>query len=296
MGRDARAGALFPVSASVDNGLGRDDPAQRRPTERFTDRVAAYVQYRPHYPYELVAILTIETGLAPAHHIADIGCGTGISSEPFLRNGNRVYGIEPNKAMRNAGREALKAYPNFTTVAGTAEATTLPSAAVDYVIAGQAFHWFDLEKSWREFGRILRPGGWVALFWNSRRSDASPFMREYEAVVCRYSTDYDAVHHSRVGSEALATLFGDTGYQQRELANPYWLDFGAILGRTASSSYAPATTEPAIVDLAAELKALFDVYQDEGRVRFDYQTNLFFGRICGASESRQKSSYSCYQR
>src|SRR5947209_19315196 len=113
------------------------------PTARFGDRVADYVATRPGYPPAVLDILRTEAGLTPAVVVADVGSGTGLSSAMFLRNGNTVYGVEPNPEMRAAGEQLLARHRNFRSVAGTAEATTLPDASVDLVVAGQAFHWFD---------------------------------------------------------------------------------------------------------------------------------------------------------
>ncbi len=135
---------------------------------RFSSRVADYLRYRPHYPVGVLELLREHSGLSPAHAIADIGSGTGFLAELFLKNGNVVFGVEPNKEMREAGEEYLAAYPRFTSINASAEATTLSAASIDFVAAGQAFHWFAPEATRREFVRILRPDGWVAIVWNDR--------------------------------------------------------------------------------------------------------------------------------
>ena len=99
------------------------------PTQRFSSRVENYVKYRPGYPKTILALLRRDCGLSPASVIADIGSGTGLSSKLFLPNGNRVYGVEPNLEMREAGERLLAKYARFTSVAATAEATTLASAS-----------------------------------------------------------------------------------------------------------------------------------------------------------------------
>ena len=106
-------------------------------TTRFSDRVAYYIKYRPGYPAKVITLLNREIGLSPATVIADIGSGTGISSELFLKNGNRVFGVEPNQPMREAAESRLAGYDAFISINGTAEATTLPDASVDLVTAGQ---------------------------------------------------------------------------------------------------------------------------------------------------------------
>ena len=149
-------------------------------THRFSSRVGNYVRYRPAYPSAVLDLLTSDCGLTAASVIADIASGTGIFTRMLLENGNRVFGVEPNAAMRNAGEEFLRAYSHFTSVAGTAEATRLADHSVDFVTAAQAAHWFDREKARRELIRICRRGGWTVLLWNERRTGSTPFLRAYE--------------------------------------------------------------------------------------------------------------------
>ena len=162
-------------------------------TERFTDRVENYSKYRPTYPAGVINLLKSECGLSPESDVADIGSGTGILAKLLLRNCKRVFGVEPNAAMRDAGKALLKNYPTFITVAGSAENTTLPDASIDLITAGQAFHWFDEMKARVEFKRILKSGGFVALVWNDRRLDSTPFLAAYEQLLREFGTDYAQV-------------------------------------------------------------------------------------------------------
>ncbi|MGB8581129.1 MAG: class I SAM-dependent methyltransferase, partial [Candidatus Sulfotelmatobacter sp.] len=79
-------------------------------TSRFSDRVENYVRYRPGYPPEALQTLKDECGLAPSHVIAEIASGTGIWTRMLLNNGNRVFGVEPNAEMRNAGERLLASF------------------------------------------------------------------------------------------------------------------------------------------------------------------------------------------
>src|SRR5882724_12052314 len=164
--------------------------------QRFSNRVADYVRYRPGYPPAALDLLRTECGLRPGHVIADIGSGTGFLSELFLKNGNLVYGVEPNEAMRRAGEEYLASYDGFSSIEGSAEATTLDDAGVDFVTAGQSFHWFEPDSARREFVRILKPGGWMVIVWNDRRMDEAPFTRAYENLLERFGIDYKQVKDS----------------------------------------------------------------------------------------------------
>ena len=110
------------------------------PTRRFSNRVEHYIRYRPSYPPAVIDCLEREFGLTAAYVVADVGSGTGILTELLLRHGNTVFGIEPNADMRAAAERLLREYPAFRSIAGVAERTTLPTASVDWITAGQAFH------------------------------------------------------------------------------------------------------------------------------------------------------------
>src|SRR5260370_1051073 len=110
---------------------------------------------------------------------------------------HRVFGVEPNAEMRQAGERLLVSFPNFTSVAGNAEATTLRDQSLDFVTAAQAAHWFDRGRARAEFARILKPTGWLVLLWNERVTDSTAFLREYEKLLLTYGTDYGEVRHER---------------------------------------------------------------------------------------------------
>ena len=249
------------------------------PTLRFSSRVENYVKYRPGYPTGVVDTLTKECGLNPNSVVADIGSGTGILSELFLKNGNRVFGIEPNRAMREAGEQLLGKYSDFTSVDGTAEATGLADCSVDFVTAGQAFHWFDRERARKEFARILKPNGWVALIWNERLTDTSPFLRAFEDLLQRYGTDYAAVDHRNVDTDAITAFFAPQPFTLRKFENRQVFDYDGLKGRLLSSSYTPEPGHPNHPPMLEALRALFDKHQIGGKVSFDYATLLYFGRL-----------------
>ena len=110
--------------------------------------------------------------------------------------------------MRAAGERLLSRHPHFHSVNGTAEATTLPSASVDFITAGQAFHWFDSAKARLEFARILCSLGWVVLIWNERLEATSLFASAYELLLRNYGTDYGTVDHRRINEQTLRGFFG----------------------------------------------------------------------------------------
>ena len=127
-------------------------------TERFSDRVENYIKYRPGYSDAIVKSLKETIGFDSNWVVADIGSGTGLSAEMFLKNGNKVYTVEPNKEMREAGEGFLGEYEGFSSVDGTSEATTLADQSIDLIVAAQAFHWFDRNAFKSECKRIGRVG------------------------------------------------------------------------------------------------------------------------------------------
>jgi SAM-dependent methyltransferase len=252
---------------------------QMDPTVRFSSRVRNYVKYRPHYPAKVIQVLVDDCGLASSSIIADIGSGTGILSELFLRHGNRVIAVEPNEAMRAAAEELLAGYSGFSSVAGRAEATTLPQTSVDFVTAGQAFHWFDRKKARVEFQRILRQEGWVALVWNDRRSGPEPFMQAYEHLLRSYATDYTSVDHKFIGDAELAAFFGSEGYNVASFENSQLFDYEGVEGRLLSSSYAPEQGHPDHAPMLEYLREIVERYQSGGTITFSYDTRIYYGRL-----------------
>ncbi len=246
--------------------------------QRFSSRVADYIRYRPGYPTAAIALLRAECDLRPGHAIADVGSGTGFLSELFLKNGNRVYGVEPNQAMRRAGEEYLASYDSFVSIDASAEATTLESRTVDFVTAGQAFHWFEPVAARREFHRILKPTGWVVVMWNDRQMD-SAFANAYEELLVEYGTDYKRVREAYPESGTMRDFFTGGSVSQHSVPNEQILDWEGLAGRLRSSSYAPQEGQANYAPMMAALEQLFRASQENGQVRMEYSTHVYFGRL-----------------
>ena len=249
------------------------------PTRRFAGRVECYVRYRPSYPRAVLDLLRERCDLTNDSVVADVGSGTGILSNLFLENGNHVFGIEPNPEMRAAAEELLSAHPHFTSVAGTAEDTTLPDNSVDFVVAGQAFHWFDVERARTEFGCILKPGGWVVMVWNARRRDATPFLIAYERLLREHGTDYEQIEHGRSAAAMVDEFFGPEVYGAEAFSNAQALDLEGLKGRLLSSSYVPGPWEPGSEAILREARDIFDEHQSGGAVTIEYDAKVYYGRL-----------------
>lgn len=252
------------------------------PVARFSNRVDNYAKFRPGYPPGVMDILKTNCGLTATSPVADVGSGTGILSELFLKNGNTVFGVEPNAAMRKAAQHLLNEFPNFVSIDATAEATTLETSSVDLVTAAQAFHWFDRDQARTEFARILRPGGWVVLIWNERRLESTAFLRDYEQLLLRFGTDYEKVRHENVAGE-IGGFFAPADFQMKSLDNVQHFDFESLKGRTRSASYTPEPGDPNFAPLFAKLEELFKTHQRGGKVDFEYDTTIYYGRLTQAA-------------
>ena len=245
---------------------------------RFSNRATYYAKSRPHYPEAILNFMENELNLTKASVVADIGSGTGILSELFLKHGNSVFGVEPNREMRKTAEELLASYPNFKSKDGTAEATTLPTASVDFVTAAQSFHWFNPSKTREEFLRIMKSQAWVLLIWNTRKNSPG-FMEAYEQLVseCAVRSRFRRTAKDKVGDEGLSNFLGK--YGTKIFSNSQVLDFEGLKGRLLSSSYVPLPGESGYSSMLDRLRKLFDAYQEGGAVHLKYDTETYYAQL-----------------
>src|SRR5579884_836163 len=183
------------------------------PQERFAATAEEYVRSRPGYPDALVDWVLDTSGVRPPAPVLDVGCGTGISTRAFAARGLDVVGVDPSEPMLEHARRAGGA--RFQR--GESTATGMPDGAVRLVVAGQAFHWFDLGPTLAELRRVLVPGGWCAAFWNLRAR--SPFLDEYEQLLQRFARDYEKRPKPLPTIEAIKARPEVRSVREVELAN-----------------------------------------------------------------------------
>lgn len=246
---------------------------------RFSNRVDSYVKYRPSYPEEAIDYLYNTVGLRHNCVVADIGAGTGIFSKLLLERGSHVIAVEPNREMREAAQKSLGEEHHFRAVSGSAEVTGLPDESVDFIVCAQAFHWFDRTASRSEFRRILKPGGKTALIWNSRLTSGTPFREGYDRLVRTFGTDYQKVNHQNISPDILASFFKPGDMQEARFMNQQAFDFEGLRGRLLSSSYSPVAGDPGYETMMSELRNLFEQNKQDGKVFFDYETEIYWGEV-----------------
>jgi SAM-dependent methyltransferase len=246
------------------------------PTTRFTERAGEYDRFRPGYPEAAIDLVLRDLGDPAQLTIADVGAGTGIFARALARRGARVIAIEPNDAMR-AAAPVHDPHENIQWRGATGEDTGLAGASVDLVTCAQAFHWLKPEQAIREFCRILRPGGRIALLWNIG-DERDPVARGYYEAIRRASSDF-TTSHGRIAENPLrrAPL---RAQEEHTLPNAQRLDAEGLIGRAMSASYIPrADDSPERRRLIEDLCALHATHAaDDGMVTLVYRTHVYLAR------------------
>jgi SAM-dependent methyltransferase len=240
---------------------------------RFSDRVDDYIKYRPGYPEQIIEILANKIGLNQNSIIADIGSGTGISTNLFLKNGNKVFGVEPNKEMRESAELIFGANSSFISVNGTAEKTNLKERSIDLIFSAQAFHWFNANDTKKEFERILRPGGYIVIVWNVRKENDG-FQKEYESIL-KSIPEYNAVTHKNITDKEMSDFFAPASMQKLVLPNYQELNLDGLKGRLKSSSYCPKEGFE-FERIMREIELLFYRFEKQAVIKFEYDTNVYW--------------------
>jgi ubiquinone/menaquinone biosynthesis C-methylase UbiE len=238
------------------------DPKVRGPYTAFADVAGAYERARPGYPDEAVRWLVGDE----AQDVIDLGAGTGKLTRSLAALGHRVVAVEPLAEMR---AELEVALTDVEAIAGSAEAIPLPDASADVVTSAQAFHWFDHARALPQISRVLRPGGRLALVWNSR-DDRDPWMARLSEIIGNETVqEWDVLPVIGEGG-----LFGPV--ETAEFSFEQTLDRKGLLDLVLSRSYL-AKLPPA--ERAPVLEAVGRLYDEtadaDGRVRLPYVTECF---------------------
>ena len=244
---------------------------------RFSNRVADYVKWRPSYPKEAVDLLFAKLGLTAEGHVADIGSGTGIFTKLLAGRVAKIYAVEPNKDMRAAAEHDLSGFQSFVSVNASAERITLPDSSVDLIVSAQAFHWFDHAACKREFARILKPSGNVALIWNRRLED-NPFAIAYEELLKNSCSEYKRVDHRNLLDSDFTAFFKNGVFKRESFPYSQALDFAGLLGRSKSSSYVPLPGSKEYESFEKGLRSLHDELNVNGLVEIPYRSEIIWGK------------------
>ncbi|CAN5763713.1 class I SAM-dependent methyltransferase [soil metagenome] len=237
------------------------DPNARGPYTAFAEVAGAYECGRPGYPEEAVRWLA---GDEPCD-VVDLGAGTGKLTRTLVALGHRVTAIEPLPEMLELLPAAA---PGAAAILGNAEVIPVPDAFTDVVTSAQAFHWFDHRVALPEIARVLRPGGRLALVWNTR-DDREPWVARLSAIIGNEVFDESDV------SEPIAAsgLFGPI--ETAEFGIEQTLDRERLVDLVLSRSYCaklpPIEREP----ILEAVGTLYDEMAGPTGVRLPYVTECF---------------------
>lgn len=233
--------------------------------KRFSKTAKSYNDYRPSYPDELIQWILDTSKIKAGSTIVDIGCGTGISTRLFSNRGFNLIGIDPNQEMLAVAQKKGGA----TFHKGEAAKTGLPANSADLVIAGQAFHWFDLKPTFTEFKRILKPEKWCFAFWNIRKN--TKLLKDYDNLIQQYSEDYSKTPKPNQNIEKIKKSKEVKLIKEAKFANQQKFNLDGLIGRAYSSSYIAHGVKDGI-SFKKKLEKLFNNHEKNGQVIFDYVT------------------------
>jgi SAM-dependent methyltransferase len=202
-----------------------------------------YDRFRPRYPPALFDLISSCLALPPQPVVVDLGAGTGAASIAMAQRGWSVHAVEPGLQMRETLARSAAAFGVSVEIdSGTAEATGLGDASADLATAAQAFHWFDPQPAVSEMARVVRPGGGVALFWNVREDEASPFLVAYTELLERYIPGVEigarvAADESRTRDQLAASDAFVVEPRRRHIRHALTMSAADFLGLVFTSSY-----------------------------------------------------------
>jgi SAM-dependent methyltransferase len=241
-------------------------------------RVAdAYDLGRPSYPPAALAWIAAELGLDGRSAVLDLAAGTGKLSAGLVPLVGRVLAVEPVAEMRRVLAVRL---PRVEAIAGTAEDIPLPDGAVDAVIVGAAFHWFDAEAALAEIHRVLRPGGGLGLLWNRPEWEGEPWYPDFSELLERSRAEQDHPPSRYAVGEWRAALERAVGFgpaRKREFRHVHHATRAEFLARVASWSVFAALPDEDRRRRLGELEAVLDA-AGVAEVDLRYRTDAYRAR------------------
>ena len=244
-----------------------DQPDMQRLAGAFGAVAQAYDRGRPSYPSDAVAWLLD----GDAKVVLELGAGTGKLTREMVDQGHAVFATEKDPAMLALLQERV---PEVSAKVAGAEEIPANDRSVDVVVAAQAFHWFDHERALPEIARVLRPGGHVALVWNSF-DERIPWVRKLVEVLGRQHT---TTSETSLPLLAESDLFGDV--EAEKFA--FWQDVthDTLVDLAASRSYIASLPEAEREAKLDDVRALYDDYgRGHDGMQLPYVVHCFRAKV-----------------
>ena len=230
----------------------------------FSSAADVYERARPTYAPEAVAWTCERLGIGPERTVLDLAAGTGKLTRDLVPTGARVIAVEPLEEMRE---HLVRLLPDVEALGGTAEDIPLEDGGIDAVVCAQAFHWFDPDRALAEIHRILRPGGGLAVLYNSRnlhdrvQKALDDLLEPYRGEVRRHWT------HAHDNVLENTPLFGPVELRTWHSEQPVSLE--GLLEAAASRSYVASLDDQPRAELLARIRAEFADEPEPIVLRYD---------------------------
>ena len=247
-------------------------------TKFYIGKQENYSKYRPEYPQELFDFLSTNYSLKNKD-IVELGAGTGKFSKTASPICNKIYYIEPNIDMINKGKDYCNKCNNIYFLNNSAEKTELPNKSSDMVFAVQSFHWFDKSNVKEEAKRILKDDGYFAIIWNNLEDKDNKFSKEYFKYISEWNKKLTGKTYQHKNIEDRKNFFRDEKYDTYDFkhSNEYTLEM--LIGLSKSLSYAPKENEEYYDEFINGIIDIFNKYQIEEKVCFDFHTEMYIGKV-----------------
>lgn len=154
----------------------------------FNNVAEMYDEYRPSYPELMYNDILSISKLNNQSKVLDIGCGTGKSTDYFIRNHFNVIGIDPAIEMLTVCKNKYKNFPNFRIIQSDFEKWNFEQEKFDLIISGTAFHWVSLNGNLKLYN-LSNKHGYVCIFWHTFMNGDNPIFKEFDILYKKYAPE-----------------------------------------------------------------------------------------------------------
>jgi SAM-dependent methyltransferase len=250
----------------------------------FGMQAEAYERGRPSWPVDAVAGLLERFG---AGTVLDLAAGTGKLTRILAERADTVIAVEPVDGMREVLRERL---PHVRTMSGTAEAIPLPDGCADAVFVAEAFHWFDPPAAAAEIARVLKPGGGLALLWNTPGSEELDWVAELHETVMRHRLpEVTNLRETVPWREALEAEPRFGPLYDEEAAHDHLTDREMLLAEIASFSGIGGLPPDRFATTIAACRAVLERHGID-RVTLTYRTLITWTQVKRSGSNGERST------
>jgi GMP synthase-like glutamine amidotransferase/ubiquinone/menaquinone biosynthesis C-methylase UbiE len=246
--------------------------------DRYDGLGKVYDQGRPEIPQQVYHFLQQQFTLQPSQIIADIGSGTGLLSKLFLRQGHKVYAIEPNADMRLIAEQKYANNPHFISLAATAEQTTLPDKFIDLIAVSTAFHWFDAGLCKTEFERILKAHGEITLLWNFLADVGTEATSQLQRILGQYSAEHRVNVTTLFNEQPLIDFFAPRALNKHSLHENIRFTRERLHAFVDSLSIFSQNSDTVDQELHHSLDSVFTTYQANGYIELAFNCKIYWGK------------------